>query len=193
MTTPKTKHSGYERDEHDWYLEPAWCTEMLCRHVTFKGSIHDPACGIGTILNVLKHEGYVVTGCDIVDREWQYMYPPRDYLLVSTHTHDNIVTNSPYSLAEAFARHAIKHTRGKIALLTRLDFLASQKRYPLFTEHPPSLVLVLSQRPSMPPGWRDVEAKDGMNDYCWIVWEGNNHGMVVTDLEWAKPLSERDP
>ena len=182
-TAPKAKHSGYERDEHDWYVEPAWCTELLCKHMEFDGPIHDPACGRGTIPEALAAAGYQSSGRDIVDRGWPAL-PPRDFLADKADCL-NIVTNPPYKLAEAFARHALKHTRHKIAILVRLDFLASQRRHKLFTEHPPSLVLVLSRRPSMPPGWQDAPAKGGMHDFSWIVWNQDEFGLL-TAMEWAK-------
>ena len=189
MTQPKQKHSGYERDEHDFYIEPAWCTELLCQYVTFEGAIHDPACGRGTIPDELKRQGYLATGCDIVNRGWPETDPSPgwDYLRDSTDDwHSNICCNPPYRLTEGVVRHALKYTRGKIAMLLRLDFLASQKRHKLFTKHPPSLVLVLSRRPSMPPGWRDVPATGGMNDYCWIVWgQGPGEWTMPPRIEWA--------
>ena len=81
MASPKQKTFGYERDEHDWYVEPAFCTELLCKHVTFDGVVHDPACGQGNILTSLECHSYEVSGCDIVDRDWRGpMNRPRNYL-----------------------------------------------------------------------------------------------------------------
>ena len=46
---PKQKTSGYARDTLDWYIEPAWTVDALCEYVRFRGTVHDPACGKGTI------------------------------------------------------------------------------------------------------------------------------------------------
>ena len=35
----------------------------------------------------------------------------------------------------------------------------------------PSYVLVLSRRPSMPPGGRDLPAKGGMHDFAWVIFD----------------------
>ena len=34
--TPKSKHSGYARAPLDYYVEPAWCTELLADQVELR-------------------------------------------------------------------------------------------------------------------------------------------------------------
>ena len=179
--TAKRKHSGYGTDEYDWYVEPSWCTDLLLDHVDFSGTITDPACGAGTIPKALSSRGFTTRSADIVDRGLGSI---RINFLADFSCPDNIVTNPPYRLAEAFVRHALEVCAKKTAVLVRLDFLASQRRYRLFADHPPALLLVLSRRPSMPPGWiPDVEAKGGMHDYCWLVWDKRAAGPTLT--KWA--------
>ena len=191
MASPKSKISGYERDEHDWYLDPEFCTEFLMDKVYFEGPIYDPACGQGNILNVFDSRGYVTTGCDIVDRGWPKMYPTADFLRddrIHMGLIRNIVCNPPYKLAERFIRRSLAVAHGQIAILTRLDFLGSQKRYDLFqgTNPRPFLVLVLSRRPSMPPGWKDeVKGEGGQQDYCWVCWDATGFNMN-TQIRWGK-------
>jgi hypothetical protein len=62
---------------------------------------------------------------------------------------DLVITNPPFSRAEAFVRHALAATApgGTTALLLRLSFLAGGKRAALFRASPPD-IYVLSTRPS---------------------------------------------
>ncbi len=185
VSNPKQKASGYERDPLDWYVEPAWCTELLAAEIDFK-SVWDPACGCGTIPKVFSEIGSAAHGTDIVVR-WSWQTYTGDFFTVKkdrTPYFTDIVTNPPYRLAEAFIRRAFELDARKIAVLVRLDFLASQKRYKLFTDLPPQYVFVLSRRPSMPPGGSNVPAKGGMHDVCWIIWDALQD--APTEMRWLK-------
>ena len=45
---PRRSHI-FDRDDHDFYVEPAWCSERLFAVEPFAGLIWDPAAGSGTI------------------------------------------------------------------------------------------------------------------------------------------------
>lgn len=184
------RNSEYVRDEHDWYVEPAWCIGGLMMWEQFSGSIHDPCCGSGTIpetVNALATSPARATGADLVDRG--YGYPQQDFLKDKT-TYDNIVTNPPYKIAAAVIDHALKHVRYKVAALVQLKFLAAQKRYGLFTSMAMSSVYIFSRRPSMPPGAmleKEGEAcrGGGSIDYCWCVWDRMNPATTPV-IRWLK-------
>ncbi len=192
-TNPKQKRSGYVRDPHDFYVEPAWCAELLFDEITFHDAVYDPCCGIFTIPKVAISYGLRASGRDIVARS-PHQLDCTDFLEcqeVVRFQPPNIVCNPPYKLAEAFARKAIRVAYQKVAILVRLDFLASQKRHALFVEHPPAFVLVLSRRPSMPPGELllrgEVRATSGQHDFMWVVWEcGVNDAITNTIVRWLK-------
>jgi len=161
----------------DWYVEPPDCVESLFDAVAFGGPIYDPACGGGTIPKVARARGYEADGSDLVYRG--FGCGGVDFLRDHS-VRENIVTNPPYRLAEDFARHALGVTRRSVALVTRISFLNGQKRaLSLYEKHPPSLVLVLSARPSMPPGGTDIPARGGTADYVWIVWNQDYEGPTV--------------
>ena len=186
-THPKSKASGYKHDPLGFYTEPVRCSALLFEAIRFKQAVYDPCCGIYTIPKVAASFGLRASGSDIVARS-PHQQGCRDFLEdkeVEQYQPPNIVCNPPYKLAEAFARKAIAVAYQKTAILVRLDFLASQKRHALFTEHPPAWVLVLSQRPSMPPGDSDIPAKGGMNDYGWIIWDAERPG-APTEMRWLK-------
>lgn len=179
----KQKASGYERDPFDWYVEPEWAVEILRDHVALRGGVLDPCCGSGTIPKVLGGGG-----SDIVDRGWPGTIIAYYDLWDRA---ENIVSNPPYGETQKFLEHFLPITRGVVAVIVRLDFLASQRRYKLFTKWPPSLVIVLSKRPSMPPGDQIEKRGGGQHDYCWIVWD-NESPLMPTQMVWAVPSKGSD-
>ena len=74
-----------------------------------------------------------------------------------------ILTNPPFSLAQDFCHHALKHST-HVFMLLRLNFLGSQKRKQWWIQHEPSALFVLSQRPSFTDGSTDA------TDYAWFYW-----------------------
>jgi hypothetical protein len=176
--------SEYERDEHDWYVEPEWAARAIFEKVAFQGAIHDPCCGMGTIVKAAKpHRSH---GADIVDRG--YGFPVRDYLK-NTSLYDNIVTNPPYNIAQDIIEHALLRVRYRVAVLTQLKFLSSQGRYKLFNNSWMEKVIIFSRRPSMPPGvmlQKHGEAirGGGSIDYCWLVWNKTHPNQSTVTTEW---------
>lgn len=174
----------YERDERDWYVEPSWCWRALFETVTIEGTVLDPACGGGTGLEWCAANGVHALGSDIIDRgagTWVGDFLAPKYPLRA----DNIICNPPYRLTVEFAYQALLYARCKVALLVPLPFLCSQRRYGLFTETPVAHVVVLSRRPSMPPGGQGIKATGGKEDYAWICWD---HDVVDAPvIHWAKP------
>jgi len=192
VTAFKEKRSFYERDALDWYVEPAWCTELLLKRVSFE-LVWDPACGCGTIVRTCRNCNINAIGTDIIKRGDLTLYaannPELDFLrnaAIDNIMWTDIITNPPYKLAETFVYRGIALRARKIAVLVRLDFLASQKRHQLFSEYPPTLVLVLSRRPSMPPGEKlgKIKASGGQHDFCWIVWDFDHIAEPYTQLDW---------
>lgn len=173
--------SEYQRDVNDWYVEPAWCVQALAHDIQFKGGIHDPCCGSGTIPEVLGG-----SGSDIIDRGFRY--PVQNYLQ-DFMLYDNIVTNPPYRMAQEIIEHALKHVKYRVAALVQTKFLSSQKRHGLFMRRDTERIIMFSRRPSMPPGemlMRHGESirGNGSIDYCWVVWNRRHDGPCT--VTWAK-------
>jgi hypothetical protein len=155
------------------------------------GPIHDPCCGIGTVVDAASNEGLQATGADIVDRA-DGRFPVRDFLAEETR-YTNLAFNPPYRLTLEFVQHALASVahRGHVAALVPLGFLASQRRYPLFNRAEFALTLVLSRRPSLPPGdllkqCGESIRHSGSIDYVWVAWQ---RGRVVwcPAIRWAAP------
>ena len=190
-TNPKSKASGYKQDPLGFYIEPVWCVAVLFEALRFKDAVYDPCCGIYTIPKVAASFGLRASGRDIVARS-PHQLDCRDFLEdqeVVEFPPPNIVTNPPYGIAKAVAEKALRIAYQKTAILVRLDFLASQRRHALFADHPPAYVLILSRRPSMPPGELllrgGVKQTGGQHDYTWIIWD-RARSLYPTELRWLK-------
>lgn len=167
----------HDRHADDWYVEPAWAVQLLLGTVPFIGPIHDPCCGGGTIPKTCGG-----SGADLVYRG--YGEGNRDFFN-EWGPFDNLIFNPPYKVAEQFILHALAVTARKVAAIVNIKFLASQgRRERLFIRHPPMAVLVLSRRPSMPPGGTDIPAKGGTADYCWICWDNDPVDRRAPQIRW---------
>lgn len=171
---------SYQRNDNDFYVEPRWAVRALIKSVAFQGYIHDPACGTGTIPKEFEREGYTSGGSDIVNRG--YGITPINFLS-DANFYENIVTNPPYSRSEDFIKRGLNQAFCRVAVIARIAFLASQRRFKLFTDFPPEKIVILSRRPSMPPGGMAIIAQGGKTDFCWIVWNKEHNGP--SEICWS--------
>ncbi len=168
----------------DFYPTPAWGTEALLRYEDFQGHILEPCCGDGAMSEVLAKAGYDVLSSDLYDRGYGIA---KDFFELGEKTnYDNIVTNPPFNIAEDVFHHAWKITDHKIALLLRLAFLESKRRYNnIFHLTPPSRVLVFSERLSMYPKGSIITG-GGTTSYAWFIWD-KQQPLLSTEVRWIKP------
>lgn len=178
----------WERDEHDWYVEPPRATEQLLAAETFDGLTLDPACGGGNIVTTLRAAGIDAHGTDIMCRvgdpddheTWPRWFCGRQDFLKRGRLAPfvNIVTNPPFFRAkgsEAFIRKALALGPVKLAVFADIRFLAGAERASgLFADHPPARVWIVTPRVSCPPGTYLEDgntAGNGSSDWCWLVWD----------------------
>ncbi len=124
------RHSGYERVAGDFYVEPRWLVERLLGKETFTGRVLDSACGSGTIVSVCRDHGIDAEGSDIADRGFGTVHD----LFSVAEPLDNVVSNPPFSVAEAMIQHLLPLIRpgGKMALVLRTAFLEGACRDALY-------------------------------------------------------------
>lgn len=107
-----------------------------------------------------------------------------------------IVGNFPYNLAERFVRHnwELLAPGGRIVSLLPLQFQASQGRYHgLWSELPPTLVAVVSPRPSFGLNAKGRRGTNG-TDYGIYCWDKALDGACAgTARRWAVELFEYQP
>lgn len=168
------------RADNDWYSDPPEATEALLRAETFDGLCWDPACGVGTIPDVLNAAGVTCMGTDLVDRKWRpknaRVYGPHDFLTEQAPAGVlNYVCNPPYKRARAFVERALSLNPAKIAMLLPLTFLEGQERTQWLETTPLARVHVFSWRISMPPGALlhagAVKPEGGKKAFAWFVFE----------------------
>ena len=169
-------------DGPDFFPTPAWATRALIDNETFEGEIWECACGDGEMARVLMEAGHRVRATDLYPRG--FGQSGVDFL-ASQDVADNIVTNPPYNVAEAFVAQGLKRARKKFALLLRLAFLEGANRAKtVFLIHPPSRVWVFSERITF--YMKDAaRSGSGTTAYAWFVWD--KAAPPGTELRWLKP------
>ncbi len=149
---------GSVRRSADFYATPKWCTRALLRNLDMRQvqSFMEPCLGDGAIYNLVdtpvKHWCELQRGRDYLDPAWGKV------------SCDLIITNPPFSLALPFLAKSLRYAQ-TVCYLLSLNFLGAQKRYQWWKQHPPSHLIVLSQRPSFTGKGTDA------TDYAWFIWD----------------------
>jgi hypothetical protein len=194
-----TRNSGYDRAGQNWYQEPPQCAQVLFDEVPFAGGIHDPCCGKGTIVRVAQGRGIEPTGADIEDRA-DGCFPQHDFF-TDEGRYPNIAFNPPNDkrrglnmLAARLILHGLQRVQhgGLVAALVTSNFLWSQGRYALFARREMELVLILSERPSVPPGefleaYGEERRGNGSLDFAWLMFRRGGRRRADVAIRWVEP------
>jgi hypothetical protein len=194
---------GAHREAADNYPTPAWCVRRLLERVWLPGGLWlEPAAGSGAIVRAVNaYRMYclaapvVWVACDVrpecrddlsgvVDDGNVHIedFLTRDF---GCSDWDCVISNPPYSLAQEFVTKSLE-LAPFVAMLLRLNFLASGERAPFFRSEQPD-IYVLPNRPSF-----TANGKTDASEYCWMVWtpeRGRKHGRVEVLAE--TPPAER--
>lgn len=172
VTLGATNHSDNERATNDYYATDPMALVALLDKEQFSNDVWECACGDGALSKVLEAKGYNVLSTDLVDRG--YGTGGVDFLELNEEYDGDIVTNPPYSKAQAFVEKALDVvTVGhKVAMLLRLQFLETKARRALFERFPPKYVYVSSSRIQCARnGDFENYGKGSAVAYAWFVWE----------------------
>lgn len=172
----------WAREKNEHYVEPEWCSRRLFATVPFEGAIQDPCCGFGRVVEAATAAGHAAFGTDIVSRGFEFMtMPERDFLKQETRV-ANIVCNPPFDIFPDFAAHALALATNKVAMIWLVPRLNAAR---WLRDTPLARVLLLTPRPSMPPGHviaAGEKPNGGTQDFCWLVWDKVHVGAPT--LEW---------
>lgn len=160
-----------KKENKDYYVTPRYVIDALLKRERFEKNILEPCCGDGSISEVLKENRYKVKSFDICDRGYKDSVV-QDFLKYNRLC-SNIITNPPFSLASEFVLHGLKLVKNKMAIISRLSFLETSKRYNLiFKNNPPYKILVFSKRIDM----RGITGKTfgGGITFAWYIY-----GMLI--------------
>lgn len=184
-------------DSPDDFPTPPWATRALIEHVVGSAGLRElsclePACGRGYMSRPLMEYFGTVQSSDA----HHYGYGPvRDFLRYPFEalSHDWVITNPPFRLAEEFVNRALTVARVGVAILARTVFLESAGRYEdIFLPSPPTKFAQFVERVPMVKGRLDRKASTATG-YAWFVWE--KQPMTTPRLMWVPPCRkslERD-
>ena len=194
-----------KRSNNDFYPTAPLATYVLQKYVDLPRNIVEPCAGRGNISIELIRNGYNVQSYDL--NEYENTLCPiitgQDVLTLEKPTDAQaLVTNPPYhkDLPRLIAEKGVGEY-DLTALFVRLTFFEGKKRKNLFTNHPPSDILFLSDRirfdrPEYTSLIEPVEKNHqlgGMIAYMWIVWDKRSlNAERSTKLHWVLLEDEYD-
>lgn len=183
-----SNHSITERESNDYYATPPIAVQELLKRENFdKECVLEPAVGGGHIAEFFKEKQ--VIGYDIIDRGYPNTIV-KDFLTVTKEelpkSYD-IITNPPYDrkILVPFVEHCIDISPEdtKIAMLLKLQFLESEKRYlKILKEHPPIRVHIFVKRIYCYKNGIPLDEK-GAICYCWYIWDKKEKDYSTT-IDW---------
>lgn len=166
------RDSGYARKPDDFYETPAWVTNALRPYLTGARLIWDPAAGRGAMVKVMRTWPSVKVRVTDIRGGMDFLDPN----IVSKEPCDTIVTNPPYSMAQAFIERALQITKpwnGRVAMLLRTDFDHAKTRRHLFGDSSTfSRKVVLTQRIR----WFAYTTGSPSFNHAWFIWDWMQHG-----------------
>ena len=182
-----------KRNQNDYYPTPPIATEALIHY--FKDiipkRIWEPCSGRGWISNILKQHNYDVISTEL----FEYSNPliddiqfGKDYFKTNIPNDcDGIITNPPYAnnFAELLIERSLKEVKF-LAILQRLFFLESSKRYLLLSQTRPDVLIFSSRINFDEKNFDNPNFKKqigGMLAFSWFVWHENCDG----NIQWVDP------
>ena len=183
------KSKTWQREKHDFYATPEETTRAILDVLVLKGSILEPACGMGHISKVLKEyypENEIIS-TDLIDRgfgEGGIDFLNHDY---GDWKVDNIITNPPFKFAKEFVEKGLELANDKVIMLMKIQFLESQGRKEFLENSPLKYVYCFSERQAtMRNGW-ELNPKTGKPwstalFLAWFVWEKGYEGEPI--IRW---------
>ena len=173
----------------DFYATPSEAVLALLKVEKFTGTIWEPACGDGAIVDIMRAAGHRVYATDLVDRNCHDSESRVDFLMEKAPSFHigAIVTNPPYALAKQFVAHALTLVP-KVAMLLRLAFLEGSGRSSILDSGALARVHVFKNRlPRMHRhGWEGKQSSSSIA-FAWFVWEvGWNKPAELHRISWGR-------
>jgi hypothetical protein len=183
-------------DSLDDFPTPPWSTRALFSHVIgarpLWESVWEPACGRGLMSEVLtEHFAGQVYASDVHD--YGHGYAVGSFLgegadrAACPFQPDWVITNPPFNLAQDFLQRGLAEARIGVALLLRLAWLESQKRWQgIYSVTPPHTVAIFVERVPMHRGRWEPDGVT-MTAYAWFVWQASAGAQRESRLIWIPP------
>lgn len=172
MVGGRLPRSMTERRGNDFYPTPAEVTSALIareaaslRAAAQGGPVWEPCGRGGAIGAVLRAGGFDVIATDLVADPANDVRQ-MDLLTARRRLARVVVTNPPFSLAEAMIRHLLRDLDVEwCALVLKATFWHASTRTPLYRQCPPQRVYALNWRPDF------LSMGSPTMDVIWCVWD----------------------
>lgn len=185
--------SGAPRSNLDFYQTPCHDVEkflIASGLVPDSGIVLEPSAGDGNIsTTVAKYRPHanVISG-DIVEREFKLDYVADFLTQTFNKPVDGVITNPPFTHAEAFIRKGLEVCAGDVIMLLKLAFLETQGRAELFGMGHLREVYVSRSRincyaPDAPVSSTGRRTNSSTMAMAWFVFNRNYKGDPV--LKWV--------
>ena len=172
--TATNRRSGV-RSKLDHYETPRHTLMSLLAHHKIKYPVLEPCAGHGSIANILKSNGDVVTNDIDLDMVCDFNF---NFLTWGpSNKFKTILTNPPFNLAESIIKKSIQDIEfgNEVIMLLRLNFLGSEKRRRFWNNYPAKKIYALSKRP------RFIRSGDS-TEYGWFVWQKGWSGNTTLEV-----------
>lgn len=170
-------NSAYGRSQSDFYPPPPDVTVALMRFLNLPRttSVWEPATGEGDMAGVLQTYFETVYATDILDGT--------DFLKSSIDAADWIITNPPFSLAEAFIRRAAE--LGVEPVLINSALVSAQNRQRLYWVGKREPDGTYSQVAVEQPEDRGILLRDILE--TGIAWQEKSYCIAATEYKGSNP------
>jgi hypothetical protein len=179
------------RNDFDYYPTPPIGTLALIKNHPIPEKIWECCAGRGHISAELIRNGHEVYSSDLYAYENPFVNVDYgiDFLTEKRHDVDGVITNPPFmkNLPEKLIyRMLVDHGYDFLAIFCRMTFMESARRYKLFTELPPSRVLIMSERVHCNETFMQKNnGIGGMVAMSWFIWDKSY--PETNKVEWIKP------
>src|ERR1019366_2923182 len=110
----------WARHPDDFYVEPQWLDKRIFEEIKFFGSVVDPCCGLGRVVEAAVGAGLTARGYDKVKRS-SWCSSTEDFM-AGGGIFDNIVCNPPFGIAQKFVTLALACSRRKTVMILPARF-----------------------------------------------------------------------
>lgn len=179
-TTFSKIHALKERKD-DCYETPPIATRALLRNERIAPKVWEPCCGPGAMVSILRDAGHEVIATDLVDYGCPESAAGVDFLMETTAPEDvdEIVTNPPYKLSDAFVEHGLRLCR-RVIILQRLAYLEGVSRSRLIDQHLERVWLGRERLPMMHRhGYDGKKVSSAGMPFAWFVFRREPTGGAI--------------
>ena len=178
-----------EREVNDFYATPPKEVENILKHEEIVGSVLEPCCGMGHMVEGIKNSGYEgpIYCTDLINRgygETGLDYLSRDY----PYTKDigTVIINPPFRNIENFVKKSIEIAGDKVILFARNQFAEGESRYKnIFKDNSPSRIYQYVDRIACAKDGDFNKSLSSNMAFAWFVWDKKSNNDT-TEFRWIR-------